>query len=687
MGQIDFFISYSSKDVEFAKFVNETLKNKGYQTKIQYEDFGKKDFVNEIHEALSSQARVIALYSQNYFASEYCLKEALTALTGDPFNKNERLIPLKISECRPLGYLANVAYLDLIPLRALDNQSIIEDALLHTVKPGAGQYIHNGQTLWQTPKTILHPEISPVRNFTAREDDLAKLKTTLFSGQTAAVTAAVAAMGGVGKTVLAKQYGWENREAYAGIWWIAADSRANIINSLGELGALLVPGLETVEDREQAAQITLQTLETSGFEKPWLLIYDNVDQKTDLDQLTPKADTHSHILITSRVDNWVGVAEKIDLGLFSEEEAIAFLLKLTGSTDRDGAKELAEVLGYLPLALEQAAAWCRATGFADYLKTYQSFWKKKPQDATYPESVWNTFNLAFEKVLPTCPDIPKLLGPVAYLAPDEIPLDIFPEEYLPIDERVEIVTVLSDVSLVKTVALPDGTQGLSLHRLVQEIIRDQAEESAEAEALKALVTGFVADAFPSGDNDVRFWPQVQRLEPHARTVLEYAPDEGDSAGKTGTLLNQYGLYLRSRADYPSRTSMKRALAIDEASFGRTTANVATGLNNLAQLYQDTNRLEEAEPLMKRALAIDETSFGPDHPEVASDLNNLAGLYQATNRLEEAEPLMKRVIEIFESSYGRRSPKCCNLSQQSGSALSGHQPSGGGGAFDETGAGD
>jgi hypothetical protein len=62
--------------------------------------------------------------------------------------------------------------------------------------------------------------------------------------------------------------------------------------------------------------------------------------------------------------------------------------------------------------------------------------------------------------------------------------------------------------------------------------------------------------------------------------------------------------------------------------------------------QATNRLAEAEPLMRRALAIDEASYGNDHPEVATDLNNLAGLLQATNRLEEAEPLMRRNAEIL-----------------------------------------
>jgi hypothetical protein len=49
----------------------------------------------------------------------------------------------------------------------------------------------------------------------------------------------------------------------------------------------------------------------------------------------------------------------------------------------------------------------------------------------------------------------------------------------------------------------------------------------------------------------------------------------------------------------------------------------------------TNRLSEAEPLYRRALAIDEKSFGPDHPNVARDLNNLAELLRATNRLSVA----------------------------------------------------
>ena len=54
----------------------------------------------------------------------------------------------------------------------------------------------------------------------------------------------------------------------------------------------------------------------------------------------------------------------------------------------------------------------------------------------------------------------------------------------------------------------------------------------------------------------------------------------------------------------------------------------------------------ASHMTRRALAIDEQSYGTEHPNVAIGLNNLAALLKATNRLAEAEPLMRRHAEIF-----------------------------------------
>ncbi len=55
--------------------------------------------------------------------------------------------------------------------------------------------------------------------------------------------------------------------------------------------------------------------------------------------------------------------------------------------------------------------------------------------------------------------------------------------------------------------------------------------------------------------------------------------------------------------------------------------------------------------MRRALIIDEKSFGPEHPNVAIGLSNLAQLLQATNRLAEAEPLMRRALAACNTAAG------------------------------------
>ena len=84
------------------------------------------------------------------------------------------------------------------------------------------------------------------------------------------------------------------------------------------------------------------------------------------------------------------------------------------------------------------------------------------------------------------------------------------------------------------------------------------------------------------------------------------------------------------------------------------------MDRLARLLYSKALYQEAEPLMRRALAIDEASYGEDHPSVARDLNNLARLLQATNRLAEAEPLMRRALAIFEASLGEDHPNTVTI---------------------------
>ncbi len=57
--------------------------------------------------------------------------------------------------------------------------------------------------------------------------------------------------------------------------------------------------------------------------------------------------------------------------------------------------------------------------------------------------------------------------------------------------------------------------------------------------------------------------------------------------------------------------------------------------SIASLYYDQGKYAEAEPLNQRALAIWEKALGPEHPDVARSLNNLAMVYTDQGKYEEA----------------------------------------------------
>ena len=96
---------------------------------------------------------------------------------------------------------------------------------------------------------------------------------------------------------------------------------------------------------------------------------------------------------------------------------------------------------------------------------------------------------------------------------------------------------------------------------------------------------------------------------------------------------------------------KKALEIAERDLGPEHPNVATSLNNLAELYRAQGLYAAAEPLYKRSLAIREKALGPEHPAVAASLNNLAELYRAQGKYTAAEPLYQRSLAIGEKVLG------------------------------------
>ena len=127
---------------------------------------------------------------------------------------------------------------------------------------------------------------------------------------------------------------------------------------------------------------------------------------------------------------------------------------------------------------------------------------------------------------------------------------------------------------------------------------------------------------------------------------------------TATLLNDlaeiYRAQSRTARLYAERL-YKRALAVYELALGPDHPYVAASLNNLALLYDEQGRADEAEALYRRSLGVLEQALGPDDPQVAASLNNLARLYERQGRYFESEALYSRARAIVAAPRDARPP--------------------------------
>jgi tetratricopeptide (TPR) repeat protein len=110
--------------------------------------------------------------------------------------------------------------------------------------------------------------------------------------------------------------------------------------------------------------------------------------------------------------------------------------------------------------------------------------------------------------------------------------------------------------------------------------------------------------------------------------------------------------LRARGDHARAESVcVRALAARESAHGPDHDLVATSCNNLAHVYIDMGRFEEAEVQLRRAIEIRTGLHGEDHPDLARNLSNLADVYRRLERYPEAEATFLRALGMKERTLG------------------------------------
>jgi tetratricopeptide (TPR) repeat protein len=646
------------------------LEEAGYKVVIQAWDFRPgSNFVLEMNQALKEAERVLAVLSPDFVTSHFTAPEWAAAFAHDPTGKDRKLIPVRVREADLSGLLGQIHYIDFV---GSNDEAVTRRLLLDGVKPGRGKperqpaFPAGGRTTRDQPRfpgslpPIWNVPHTRNRNFTGRDDLLTTLRSRLLAGHCSALTA-LHGLGGIGKTQTAVEYASRHASEYDLVWWIRSENRATLAGDFALLASKL--GLPEA-DADQPAALEAVKRWLSG-NSGWLLVFDNARDPADIRSYLP-AGAGGHVIITSRSPNWRSIAEPLPVAALSPDDAITFLQKRSGQQDHDASRDLVEALGWLPLAIEQAAAYIDVHGtpisvYSDLFRKHRQgiLGRGKPFD--YRDTVETTWELSFTEVRSQSPAGADLLRLCAFLAPDGIPLEIVREGKKRLPEPLRSVAVdefkLADaLSALRRHSLVERTGDvLSVHRLVQAVVRDRME-SNERQVWIEAAAGVVHDAFPYDSDDVATWPACARLLAHATTTAAHCEAEGAGLRFVQYLLGQSALYLRSRADFVgARALNERALAIEEKLRGADHGNVAVIVSNLGGLLIDLGEMQEARRHYERALDIGEAVHGPDHPQVATYRNNLGIVLQNLGELDEAKKNFERALEIGQAVYGPCDP--------------------------------
>jgi tetratricopeptide (TPR) repeat protein len=511
--------------------------------------------------------------------------------------------------------------------------------------------------------------------FTGREAILHQLHELLGSQQIATLSQsyALSGLGGIGKTQTAIEYAYRHANEYSALFWVGADTYERLASDFLTLAELL--RLPERQERDQS-KVMAAVQRWLSSHRDWLLIFDNVEDLELVKSVLPVVRSGA-VLLTTRLQALGVTAQTIDLEKMSTEEGVHFplrrakLLTLDASDeqlsaeDQATAREIVTAMDGLPLALDQAGAYIEATrcSLSDYLHLFQNhpidLLNEREAHADHPVSVAKTFALIFERLQQRNPAAAELLTVCAHLSPDAIPEALFHDgaaQLGPTFERLathplQFNAALKDLLTYSLIRRDAQTKTISIHRLVQAVLKESLSEDAKlTEAVRVVRT--LAHLFPSEKTRTDYWQVCERLLPHAFVYL--TSDKHWDLPEGIILMTNVAAYLSNRARFAeAEVLFQRALCTWTHMLGPEHPRVADTLHGLATLYRRQGHYEQAKPLFQQALLIRERNASP---EAGATLNHLALLYCQQGNYEQAEPLLQRAVRTWEQALGPEHPE-------------------------------
>jgi len=667
----DFFISYTSEDRYWAHWIGKELTALGHVAHVhEWEIEGGGDIYGWMEKRLDAADHVLCVISDEYLKAPYSSLERNAALWQAAGNKPGFVLFVAVKPAR-LPVLSD--HIRRCELFGVDEEAARVRFREFLQKREAPQAIAFPGQAFAVSNIPLHVPA----HFMGRDDALAAIETALKRDTSGLVVAALYGLRGVGKTTLAAAYAERHRSDYRATWWIRAQTEAGMRSDLVALGVRLRwVGADDKEDEALAAVMERLRQEGEGI----LLIFDNAPDADTLKPYLPRGGG-GKILVTSNSHAWRNVAARVEIGLWPKIVGAEYLLARTGSEEkREAAEALSEALGGLPLAHEQAAAYCERLekSLAEYRKRFDAAPARLLDDARdapaeYHDrlTVTKTFALAIDEAAKLHTAVEPLIIHAALLAPEPLPLFLFAEGREkfgePLDAALaddgldEALAALRAFALVERETIVDErnpaieTETIRLHRLVRQVAADRYSGAARERAQCALIAALAA-VYPDEISDAKTWPRARRLDGPALALLDAPLPEAaeEAASRLFNGLAAYRQYALG-AYAQARPLYERALALREQRLGSEHPDTAEILNNLALSLREEGNHEAARPLLERALAINEKALGAEHAATATSVNNLALLLRDQGDLAAARPLFERALASVEKAFGAEHP--------------------------------
>jgi MinD-like ATPase involved in chromosome partitioning or flagellar assembly/tetratricopeptide (TPR) repeat protein len=502
---------------------------------------------------------------------------------------------------------------------------------------------------------------APVGPFTGRERELQDLREQLRSLSTAVVRpVTLVGAAGAGKTSIALEYVHRYMNDYDMVCWIPCGEPAEASRRIAELDTFIrdrfgypMPTDATVEYRAEAV---LEALSDGKTVPRWLIVYDNAEDIDAIRRYMPASG--GRVLITSQNQGWEEYGERpLRVRMFERPESLAYLFREMPQLDRADAEELAVALGDMPLALAAAAAYLRDSGYpvASYLSALE-----RPRPAgnssleTYPAEVSLALEAPLRLLRERSPASFRLLELCSLMAPD-VGRDLvysgaMAAALVPYDaalvEPLLMGRVVQEASKLNLMTADAATRQISVHRVVQRVVRSRLPEQEEKETGDAVQRILLA-ARPRRDvDDSSAWDAYRLLWPH----LGPAGVVSSTDERVRQLVIDQIRYMHITSDYDRGIIEGRAvterweqlLASELAPVAERT--LRTQLLQLrfymGNILQQQSRFTEARALHTELHAAQESLLGAEHPHTMMTVGSLAadlralGLYQDALRLDQ-----------------------------------------------------